>query len=219
MPSLASRMTVGELAPYQTNRVLFGYEMIEQTHLQPKLFVPESVNRSLHIDVLPIVQTLQDRGTSPEGITSTSVVFDAKDRFSYRGSQTPKLIDRLLHGKSEANEGRGSVIRVGTQFRGRERTPVEINQTLDHELEHVAQADRGDVAPVIGNLAIWGGLIGGAIVANRAITKRTTRLAPRIAATVIGGLIGNRVGYQLAPHERQARSAAQAHDTPAVTKK
>ena len=193
--------------------------MSEPRLAQPQVFVRELVDQLLAVDAQLIARTLQDRGTSPEGIANTTIIFDAKNRLSYKGSHTPKLFDRLFRGTNEDNKGRGSVIRVGTRLRGRDLTPEEINHTIDHELVHVAQTDRGDFAPIIGNLAIWGGLIGGAVTANRSISKRTKRLIPRVAFTAVGGVIGNRIAYQLAPHERQARSASANGNMAAITKK
>lgn len=64
---------------------------------------------------------------SPEGIKGISIVVDSKNRFSYRGSQTPKWLDRLVRGKRPENQGKGSVIRVATKIRGRERSDEEVN--------------------------------------------------------------------------------------------
>jgi len=141
---------------------------------------------------------------SPPGISGTSIVYDDKNRLSYNGSEKPKWLDRMLHGRLPENEGRGSVVRVGTRVRGKDRTPEEVDETTRHELEHVAQADRHDVRVPIGSVAIWGGAAVGTWVGS----KVGRRPATRIAGALLGAVIGHAAGYKVAPHERQARARA-----------
>lgn len=153
---------------------------------------------------------------SNRGIEVTSIVLDDKNRLSYRGSQTPKWLDRLIRGKKPENEGSGSVVRIGTKIRGRKRTSEDVNHTLSHELEHVAQSDRRDRNILLDNLAVWG-LAGGGAFAGNKLGRR--RKGTKIIGTIAGAAIGQALGYKLASHEQQARDKAAHTPLDVVTKR
>lgn len=152
---------------------------------------------------------------SDQGIENTSIVIGDKNRRLYKGSQTPKWLDRIVHGKKPENEGSGSVVRISTIIRGQERTPEEVNHTLSHELEHVAQSDQRDRNVLLGNLAVWGLTGIGAFVGNKLGRNRSRKAIGMLA----GAAIGQTVGYRLASHERQARSKAARTSLAVVTKR
>ncbi len=182
---------------------------------QPPLFVEE---RTQNISAEPseIAATMEGLGMSGAAIQDTSVVIDGKNRRSYNGSQTPKWLDRLAQGDMPYNQGKGSVVRIGTKVRGRERTEEQMNKVLVHELEHAAQKDRKDKNIVVGNILIYGGSFALGALGN--ILAKRTGLTGRALATGAGLAIGNRLGYQFAPHERQARERAQALKSSAIKK-
>jgi len=185
---------------------------------QPVVIVDDMLSASLEVDPVVIAQTMQELGISNPGITNTTLHIDDKRHFLYKGSQTPKSFDRVLRNPSEVNEGEGSVIRVSTNIRGRELDAETMNQTLVHELEHVAQTDRKDTKMKIGNLAIWGLAAAGLVVGNY-LGKKSGSKITRAVSPVIGFAIGHQMGYRIAPHERQARARAKEVKTTAILRK
>jgi hypothetical protein len=162
----------------------------------------------LGLDAAALADVMQtEYGISPETLANTTVVIDDKNRLSYKASQVPKKLDRLVRGPSESNQGDGSVVRVGSRFRGKDRTPDEMNHALAHELEHVAQMDRKDRKVTVGNILIWGGAVVGAAL-GYGLTRNRPGIG-RIAGPVAGAAVGQKLGYTLAPYERQARVKAE----------
>jgi hypothetical protein len=156
----------------------------------------------------------EDYGISPEGIERTTVVLSGKNHFSYKGSETPGMLDRGLRGVTRENDGANSIVRITTTLRGVQRSPDDINATLSHEMEHTAQGDRKDKNQLIGNIAIWGLATAGAIIGSRASKHPTGR----VAGVLIGGIVGQLIGYQVAPHENQARQRAEQVRLTVITK-
>lgn len=153
-----------------------------------------------------------DYRLSAEQIASTAIVISANNRFAYLGSAAPKTLDRLIHGKSLINEGDGLVVMLTTRLKGKDRTPAEVNETLAHELEHVAQAARGDRSYGIGNVAVWGLTLAGAITGNYVGKSRVGRLG----GLIVGGVVGQQLGHQIAPHELEAQQAAKKFELSVV---
>ena len=181
----------------------------------PRVINSAWIDAGVQIDILAVAQTMQELGISPEGLASTSVQIDDKKHFIYRGSHTPKTLDRFLRGADDVNEGEGSVVRVSTNVWGKEQNARQMNAVLVHEFEHVAQSDRKDVNMKIGNLAIWGLAAVGAIVGNHLGKKSSNKLA-RATAPLLGFVVGHQTGYRLAPHERQARARAKETASTAI---
>src|SRR6266702_959351 len=180
---------------------------LEET-IVPRVIVDQKASPEWEANATQLAQLLTDKySMSENGIANTTVIVDGDNRLSYKGSHTSKLLYRLLHGKSPENDGAGSVIRVGTRFRGRRRTQEEVNETLAHELEHAAQQDRKDPKVVLGNLATWGVAATGAVVGNK--LTRNSSPAIKFVASSIGAIIGQSIGYRFASHESEARRKAQ----------
>lgn len=154
-------------------------------------------------------------GISDGSIASTSIVLDDTNRFLYKGSQKPKWVDRLVRGRRPENQGRGSVVRISTRLRGKERSVDAVNKTLAHELEHVAQTDRNDKNIVLGNIAIWGLAAAGALVG----AEMGRNGAGKIVGFFAGAIIGQAAGYKIAPHERQARQKSASVSSRFITQK
>lgn len=171
-------------------------------------------SRSVEVDPVELRRTMQGIGISEAGIGQTAIVVDGKNRTSYNGSQAPKWVDRLTHGVHPYNQGKGTVIRLGTKVRGKNRSLEDINDTLVHELEHTVQYDKRDKSLLIGNMLIYGGSF--ALAALVDVLARKAGVKHRSLASVGGFVLGNRIGYQLAPHENQARQRARELKTSAI---
>lgn len=185
----------------------------------PKIVVGEGVSPDLSVDPEAVADTMRALGTSEEAIASTTVYIGGKSNVSRRGFQINKSMDRSIHGSLERNEGGGTVIRVNTTLRGKTLSDESMNNTLVHELEHNAQADRNDPRVKLGNLAIISLLGVGFLTGNR-LGRKTSNKAVEMAATLAGGIAGLNAGYVLAPHEIQARKRAKTTKTQAIhTKK
>lgn len=90
------------------------------------------------------------------------------------------------------------------------RTPEEIESTTVHELVHARQIKRDAMSLKVGLFMMKAGLVSGAIGVPQAVEALIQRDLPTlgfIVTGVIGALSGLRAGYQLAPHEREARNA------------
>lgn len=90
------------------------------------------------------------------------------------------------------------------------RTPEEIESTTVHELVHVRQIKRDAMSLKLGLFMMKAGLVSGAIGVPQAVEALIQRDLPTLGFIVtgaIGALGGLRAGYQLAPHEREARKA------------
>lgn len=167
----------------------------------PKIVTSPGLEDKLAVDAAAVGEAMTALGISSETIHATSILADDTSRITTRGMTFPGWLGRLRH--PQLRHSRGPVVRISTVIRGAEVSEEDMNKTLEHELEHVAQAERKDPKMLLGFAAIVGLGIAGGIVGNRLSRKRGR--ATRVAATVVGAALGQQIGYQLAPHERQAR--------------
>ena len=168
------------------------------------------------IDPFILAATMSELGVSDEAIRQTTVLLDGKNHVTFRGVAFPDSLSWLAKRKfpEHTDDIDGPVIRLSAQFRGRPRSATDMNRTLVHEVEHLAQYDRRDMNVAIGRFAIYGGMILGAIAGN--VLARERRIPTRALATIGGAIIGKQIGYQVAPHEHQARCRSDDIATTAV---
>lgn len=173
----------------------------------PRVVYGNGVDPDLFVDPAVAGETMEQLGIPPAAISDTTIYIGGKFNVVRKGLQLLKTHDRFIHGDLERNEGSGSVVRVNSKLRCRPRSAETMNETLVHELEHVAQTERKDPNVKLGNLAIMGmsaaGLILGGVISKK-IGNRSARLAGALAA----GVAGHDIGYKVAPHEIQARARA-----------
>ncbi len=185
------------------------------TATNPQMYVADS--ETVGVDPAMLTQLTEDLHIEPRAIVQTSILIENRPNELYKGSHTPKWLDRKLNGKQSWNEGEGSVVRIATRRRGKDLTDEEMNQTLVHELEHVAQHSRKDAGMKVGNGAIWGFAAMGAGM-GRELAKDKGLIAKVIIPLGMAA-IGQQVGYKLAPHERGARRQAQQITTTEITRR
>jgi hypothetical protein len=145
---------------------------------------------------------------SSDEIDNLIILIDAKPHLYYRGSQVPKLLDRIFRGKRDYNKGPGSIIRLSMYYQGKRRTIDNMNHTLAHELEHVAQQDRRDPRILIGTVMIWITATFGAWLGLLLGTNTMLRMC----FFFVGMAMGHYIGYSFAPHEIQARKRSKELD-------
>ena len=165
------------------------------------------------IDPSVVGQTMQELGVSSETIDKTIIFVDPANRLATNGITYPNRLGRLRHiANPDLRNAKGPIVRLSTRVRGADRSVEDMNVTLTHELEHVAQMDRRDTGLRIGHAAIWGLATLGAVVGYHMGHSK----ASRIGLGISGMLIGHQIGYKIAPHERQARSVANTVTTTAI---
>lgn len=169
------------------------------------------------VDAEALSSLAQELGITPNITAQTSVLIENSANELYRGSHIPKWLDRKLHGKQAYNEGEGSVVRIASHHHAKDLTDEEMNRTLAHELEHVAQQSRGDIGITVGNGAIWGLAAAGAGI-GRELAKDKGVLAKVILPLGIAA-VGHQIGYKLAPHEKGAHARAQGITTTVISRK
>jgi hypothetical protein len=175
-------------------------------------------NKSPQIDASDVAETMQELDISDQGINNTSIYIDPKNRLLNLGTHYPNRLGRLrFRSIPELRHAQGDIVRISTKVKGKERTAEQMNHTLVHELEHVAQQDRHDIKLHEGHLAIWGLAAVGAVIGNK-LGKRTGSKAAHATAVAVGAVVGQQAGYLLAPHERQARQQAKAITSKAITR-
>lgn len=174
----------------------------------------QSAASDVYIDSDACVQILRKLQVSEHAIASTTIEIDVLNRWNIRGSTMPKRLDRWLHGPSEHNKGSGLYVRVASKYRGRYRSATAMNQTLVHELEHVAQISRHDIRQA-GLITMLIAIVAGTVTGWKISHDRS--VATRLMISFIGFVIGLSVGYFTAPHEVQARSRARYVRSKAIT--
>jgi len=186
----------------------------EQQHQpRPRIVMGEGVDPSIGIDRNALSETMQELGISENVMNNATVVVDPNNRLLNYGTHYSKREARLRF--PGLRNTPGQAVRVSAKVRGKERTEKQMNRTLVHELEHVAQSDRRDKKVTAGHVAIWGLTAAGALAGNR-IGKNK---ASKTLGIVVGAIAGNRLGYLGAPHERQARARAREVRTTAIHRK
>jgi hypothetical protein len=180
----------------------------------PRAVYGDGVQPDIFVDPPCVLETMNILRISSIPAEHT-VYVSGRFNIARKGLQLSKWIDRFVHGEKDRNEGEGSVVRVNTVLRGKVRSIDDMNRTLVHELEHVAQAERNDPKLVYGNIAIWGLTLAGALAGNT-IVKRRGNAAASVIGMVVGAAAGHDIGYLVAPHERQARERARTVVTTAI---
>lgn len=185
---------------------------------EPRVIYKKGAEHSISVDAGQIGQTMRELGMPPSEIDQTTVIVDAKNRFSSNGVTYPKGF-RSLHRLNPSLRGTpGTVVRFSTQKHHQPRSEEAMNETLVHELEHVAQLHRGDNNLKRG----WAGIIGLGVagaIAGKLATEKSSRLPTKVIGTIIGAIVGQQIGYKIAPHEKQARDRAEEIRTDAIKRK
>lgn len=186
----------------------------DQTVL-PTVIYGEGLAPDISISPQQAAETMRELGISDFGISEAVIYADPKNRLQVFGTHYPNWTGRQrFNSIPEIRESKGDIIRLSTKMKGRPRTAKEMNITLVHELEHLAQEDRKDRKVTEGHIAIWGLALAGAVVGNRFGKSSVSRTI----GTLFGAGAGHSLGYLIAPHERQARRrAGQGHKTAQVT--
>ena len=180
---------------------------------KPNVVIGEGTDPSLIADTEALAYTLHELGVSEEGINKATFYIDPKSRFLNFGTHYPNWLGRQrFRGNDDLQQAEGDIVRLSSVMKGKQRTPEEMNRTLVHEMEHLAQQDRHDRKLHEGHVAIWGLAAVGAIVGNRLGRRKLTKTV----GTLAGSYAGYTLGYLLAPHERQARQRARTVETHAI---
>jgi hypothetical protein len=183
---------------------------------EPQVVYGEGVDTAISVSAESVTQDMQGLNISEQGVDNTTVYMDPKNRLLNLGTHYYSWMApiRFPH-IPELRNAKGDIVRISTEVKGQKRTVEQMNHTLTHELEHVAQHDRHDRKVIAGHTAIWGLAAAGAIAGNRLGRGKVSKTV----GTVLGGLIGQQTGYMIAPHERQARKRARQVTSSAISHK
>lgn len=175
----------------------------EQT-AYPHVVYGERADDGVALDRFATAQAMREIGISDTAITNSAIYIDPKNRLSSNGTHYPNWLGRLrFPSVTELQKVDGDIIRLSTRVRGKERTEDQLNRTMAHELEHLAQADRNDLRLSVGRAMIYGFAALGALAGSR-----LSQGSKKSVGILAGGLLGHQIGYWIAPHERQARQRA-----------
>lgn len=161
--------------------------------------------KTMGVDNNELVEIMRTLETSDRGIDTTTLYIDPVNRVLNNGTHYSNRQAKLRFPHiPEIQESQGDLVRISAKVRGVLRTPEQMNGTLTHELEHIAQHDRHDIKVTQGHIAVRGLAFAGGFLGynfgNRKVAK--------VAGTLVGIGAGYVLGYLLAPHERQARKRA-----------
>lgn len=166
------------------------------------------------IDAESVARTMTELSVSPEAIGKTTIYVDATGHMLNKGMHYPKLLGKgRFWLNPDLRSAEGDIVRINTKVKNKNRQASELNRTLIHEMEHLAQRDRHDKKLIEGNLAIYGLALAGGIIGNRVGKGRISKAA----LSVLGAGIGHQLGYAFAPHEREARKRAEYVTTQAFS--
>lgn len=189
--------------------------MAEQSLAEPKIIISPKTKGELIIDPGAVAQTMQELGISKQGIQNTSILVDETNRIATNGIAYPRWLGILRHlHYPQLRDAPGPIIRLSSVVKGKERSAENMNRTLVHELEHVAQMERKDPNIKLGHVAIWGLATAGGIAVNRLMRGQSKVI--QLAATFAGAMAGQQLGYRIAPHEIEARQRAKEISTSAI---
>jgi hypothetical protein len=189
--------------------------MAEQPLAEPNIIISPETKGELIIDPRTVAQTMQELGISKQGIRNTSILVDETNRIATNGIAYPRWLGILRHlHHPQLRDAPGPIIRLSSVVKGKERSAEDMNRTLVHELEHVAQMERKDPNIKLGHIAIWGLAAAGGIAVNRLMRGRSKVI--RSTATFAGAAMGQQLGYRIAPHEIEARQRAEEISTSAI---
>jgi hypothetical protein len=192
-------------------------ETEQQPHALPHIVMDEEAKAAYSVDAAAVAAKLEAAGV--KDVSRHTLAVSSKRRFN-GGATAPKWLDRIFNPDAEGNKGKGAIMRVhtATKLRPELRSPESLDELIDHEATHVAQIEQKDVSLAKGFASMIALSALGAYAGNR-LGKRSGRLT-QTAASALGGLAGYKAGYQLAAHERHARSHAEHIDSPrAFTRK
>lgn len=183
----------------------------DQNTPTPQIVYGEGANSDISVDTQAVAETMRHLGISDRGIDAATIYIDPVNRFQTFGTHYPNRVGRLrFRTNAEIQQAKGDIVRLSETVKGKPRTAEEMNHTLVHELEHLAQQDRHDTKLTTGHVAIWGLVVAGGMLGNKLGKNKATRAT----GALVGAAIGHAVGYLAAPHERQARARArQVHMT------
>ncbi len=177
---------------------------IASSDTSPRIVYGKGADHAVKIYPDMAADTMRDLGVSEQGIAKSVVYIDPINRTANNGTHYSPRLARLRFMSNPAMRGvEGDVVRISTKVRGKDRTDEQMNKTLTHELEHLAQADRHDKKVTEGHIAIYGLAALGAMAGNRLGKGVKGKVG-----SALGGFLGYQLGYWLAPHERQARLRA-----------
>lgn len=165
--------------------------------VRPSIVYGRDQKDYISIDPLTATQVMRELGVSESGIANSVIYIDYKNRLLNNGTHYPNKLGRLrFFFIPELRGVKGDIVRLSTKVRGKERTASQMNKTITHEWEHLAQDDRKDIKVIQGHITIYGLAI---------VSILAGGFMGGMAGAFICGLLGYQIGYWLAPHERQAR--------------
>lgn len=169
--------------------------------MKPLLILPDNIR----IDADELARIMNACWLSPAAMGRITVYIDPTFHLSLNGSAWPSYLARFRFPRLPRH---GNVVRISTQMRGKPRSAAAMNQTLVHELEHIAQIERKDIRMFIGHATILAAVLCGITVGL---------WAHSLLLAILGGLVGEQLGYLIALHEIQARKRARTVTTSAIS--
>jgi len=179
----------------------------------PLIVYGEGVDPNDSINPEAAALTMKELGISDQAIGDAAIYLDPENRMvNYGTHYSPRQAQLRFRSIPELSNVKGEVVRLSANMRGKALTEQQMNRTLVHELEHVAQHDRDDSKVTTGHIAIWGLAAAGAVIGSRYGKSNLVKTA----GTVLGAFLGYEFGYLIAPHERQARQRGRSVTSTAV---
>ncbi len=177
---------------------------MKQLNVEPQIIVASGI--TLKPNSKAIAKTMRKAGVTDKDIRTTTIMFESNKRFVTNGMHWPAWFgSRFFHLRPKYGQVQGDVIRITVNKYFGSRSKISIAKTIAHESVHVAQANRWSMLMWIGHGVILSLTILGVVFGYQ--------LGPwSILLAIIGGIDGYALGYQLAPHEHQARTVVSSLD-------
>ena len=150
-------------------------------------------------------------GLAPDDVGQILVDATAKRLPRARGSMLPPVLWRRRRNVKDGLDPDAVGVKLSVTTPTAVRTPEEIEKTFIHELVHVRQWRLRELSLKLGIAVMEVATIGGGAampVAVDALHESSSSPSRTILSATVGLLLGYRTGYQLAPHEREARKIA-----------
>ena len=153
----------------------------------PAVVCGGDTDKTIGVDSEELIGTMRSLVISDRN-TDATVYIDPINRIQTFGTHYPNWLGKLrFPNVPEMQDSTGDIVRISAKVKGVPRTPEQMNRTLVHELEHIAQQDRHDKNLTQGRIAIWGLAMAGAILGSKPGKGKM--------AKIMGALAGASVGY------------------------
>ena len=171
---------------------------MKQTQAVPKIIIEKGL--LITVNAQKVAKVMQKVGVTEQDIQNTTILFETRKRFATNGMHWPAWFGkRFFFLKPKYGVVKGDVIRITVNKYFGTRSNLSLAKTIAHESVHAAQANRWSMLMWIGHGIILSSTILGVVFGYQ--------LGPwPVVLAIIGGLDGYAIGYQLAPHEHQART-------------